>query len=52
MATDIIPEHASIYSDFRLAFGDDTEEGRLFRENGLPKAGVQGHRDFCHPEGL
>ena len=27
-ANDIIPEDASIYSDFRLAFGDETDEGR------------------------
>ena len=32
-ANDIIPEDASVYSDFRLAFGDDTEEGQRFREN-------------------
>ena len=32
-ANDIIPEHASIYSDFRLAFGDETDEGRRFQEN-------------------
>ena len=32
-ANDIIPEGASIYSDFRLAFGDETGEGRRFREN-------------------
>ena len=32
-ANDIIPEGASIYSDFRLAFGDETDEGRRFREN-------------------
>ena len=32
-ANDIIPEDASIYSDFRLAFGDETDEGRRFQEN-------------------
>ena len=32
-ANDIIPEDASVYSDFRLAFGDDTDEGQRFREN-------------------
>ena len=32
-ADTIIPEHASIYSDFRQAFGDETDEGRQFRED-------------------
>mmetsp|Transcript_2657 Transcript_2657/g.10809 ORF Transcript_2657/g.10809 Transcript_2657/m.10809 type:complete len:944 (-) Transcript_2657:1780-4611(-) len=32
-ANDVIPEHASIYSDFRLAFGDETDEGRRSRED-------------------
>ena len=32
-ANDIIPEDASIYSNFRLAFGDETDEGRRFQEN-------------------
>ena len=32
-ANDIIPEDASIYSNFRLAFGDETDEGRQFQEN-------------------
>ena len=32
-ADTIIPEHASIYSDFRQAFGDETDEGQQFRED-------------------
>ena len=32
-ADNIVPEHASFYSDFRQAFGDGTDEGRRFREN-------------------
>ena len=32
-ADTIIPEHASVYSDFRQAFGDETDEGRQFRED-------------------
>ena len=32
-ADTIVPENASVYSDFRQAFGDVTDEGRRFREN-------------------
>ena len=29
---DVVPEDANIYSNFRYAFGDDTDEGRRYRE--------------------
>ena len=32
-ADTIVPEHASVYRDFRQAFGDETDEGRQSRED-------------------
>ena len=35
----IIPDDASVYSNFRFAFGDDTEEGRRFRKKEIKAIG-------------
>ena len=38
-AVHIIPDDASVYSNFRFAFGDDTEEGRRFRKKEIKAIG-------------
>lgn len=39
VAMSLIPEPVSVYSNFRLAFGDDTDEGVAYRQNEMEAIG-------------